>query len=149
MRIVVVYDTVYGNTRAIAEAIGKALPGEAPVWHVRDVQPGDLQSADLLVIGSPTQGALPTAAMQSLIERLGPPAREGGRVAAFDTRLTWGFLERWGGFAAQKMADRLQEKGWALACPPQGFFVRGLRKGPLKRGELDRAAAWAGQIVVS
>lgn len=73
--------------------------------------------------------------------------REGARAATFDTRLTWGFLERWGGFAAPKMADVLKEKGWTPAGEPGGFFVKGLKRGPLKRGEADRAAAWARSIV--
>jgi hypothetical protein len=41
------------------------------------------------------------------------------------------------------MADALKEKGWTLAGEPGGFIVKGLKKGPLKRGEAERAAAWA------
>jgi hypothetical protein len=67
-------------------------------------------------------------------------------VATFDTRLAWPFLERWGGFAAPKMADSLEERGWVLAAPPEGFIVKGLKKGPLKQGELDRATAWAREL---
>ena len=149
MKALVVYDSVYGNTRTIAQAIGDALPGEVQVLHVSQVNSDDLETIDLLVIGSPTHGALPTEAVLDLIEKVGPPAREGSRVATFDTRLTWGFLERWGGFAASKLADRLREKGWTLASAPEGFFVRGLKKGPLKRGETDRAAVWARGLVDS
>jgi flavodoxin I len=147
MKAVVVYDSVYGNTRAIAQGIGAALPGEVQVLHVDQVHAGDLEAVDLLIIGSPTHGALPTEAVQGLMNRMGPPAFEGARVATFDTRLSWIFLERWGGFAAPKMADKLKEKGWALAGAPQGFIVKGLKKGPLKRGETDRAAAWARTLV--
>jgi flavodoxin I len=143
MKIMVVYDSIYGNTKTIAEAIGDAIPGEVEVVRAGQVNVGDLEAVDLLFIGTPTHGALPTEAVQDLVERIGPPAHEGAKVATFDTRLTWGFLERWGGFAAPKMADALKEKGWTLAGAPGGFFVRGLRKGPLKRGEVDRAAAWA------
>jgi flavodoxin I len=143
MKTVVVYDSVYGNTEIIARAIGDAIPGEVQVLRVDQVTASDLETVELLVIGSPTHGAMPTEAAQALVERIGSPARDGAKVATFDTRLTWGFLERWGGFAAPKMADTLQEKGWTLAGEPGGFFVKGLRKGPLKRGEADRAAAWA------
>jgi flavodoxin len=143
MKILVVYDSVYGNTEIIARAIGDALANEVQVLRAGQVESGDLESADLLILGSPTHGALPTEAIQSLVEKIEPPAREGARVATFDTRLTWKFLERWGGFAASKMADTLKEKGWTLACAPEGFFVKGLKKGPLKRGEEDRAAVWA------
>jgi flavodoxin len=149
MKTLVVYDSVYGNTEIIARAIGAAIPGEVEVLHVGQVKAGDLETVDLLVIGCPTHGAMPTEAIQSLVDRVGSPARGSARAATFDTRLTWGFLERWGGFAAPKMADALADKGWTLADEPGGFFVKGLRKGPLKPGEEERAAVWAKRLVES
>jgi flavodoxin len=149
MKTLVVYDSVYGNTEIIARAIGDAIPGEVQVLRVSHVNTGDLETVDLLIIGSPTHGALPTEAAQRLVGRIGSPAREGAQAATFDTRLTWKFLERWGGFAAPKMADTLKEKGWTLAGEPGGFFVKGLKKGPLKPGEADRAAVWAKGLVES
>lgn len=143
MKTLVVYDSVYGNTETVARAIGEAIPGEVRVLRVGQVDAADLETVDLLIVGSPTHGALPTQAVQGLIERIGPPARKGAKAATFDTRLTWPFLERWGGFAAPKMADTLKDKGWTPAAEPGGFFVKGLKKGPLKRGEVERAAAWA------
>jgi flavodoxin I len=148
MKTFVVYDSVYGNTEKVAHAIGDAIPGEVRVLRVGQVKAGELETVDLLIIGSPTHGALPTEAVQRLVEKIGPPAREGAQVATFDTRLTWGFLRRWG-FAASKVADKLKEKGWALAGAPEGFFVKGLKKGPLKRGEAERATAWAKEITGS
>jgi flavodoxin len=147
MNTLVVYDSLYGNTEIIARAIGDAIPGEVKVLRVGQMTEDDLRSADLLIIGSPTHGALPTEAVQGLLEKLGTPIRDKAQAATFDTRLTWGFLERWGGFAAPKMADTLRDKGWTLVGEPGGFFVRGLKKGPLKRGEADRAAVWAKGLV--
>jgi flavodoxin len=149
MKTLVVYDSVYGNTEIVARAIGDALPGEVQVLRLGQVNAGDLEAVDLLIIGSPTHGALPTEAAQRLLERIESPVREGARAATFDTRLTWKFLERWGGFAAPKMADTLRGKGWTLVGEPGGFFVKGLKKGPLKRGEAERAAAWAKGLVES
>jgi flavodoxin len=146
MKTLVVYDSVYGNTEIIARAIGDAIPGEVQVLRVGQVNVGDLEHVDLLILGAPTHGSLPSEAAQGLVAKIGPPPREGARLATFDTRLTWGFLKRWG-FAAPKMADTLVEKGWTLAGEPGGFFVRGLKKGPLKRGEAERAAAWAKGLV--
>jgi flavodoxin len=146
MKTLVVYDSIYGNTEIIARAIGDAIPGEVQVLRVGQVNVGDLENVDLLILGAPTHGSLPSEAAQGLVAKIGPPAREGARLATFDTRLTWGFLKRWG-FAAPKMADTLVEKGWTLAGEPGGFFVRGLKKGPLKRGEAERAAAWAKGLV--
>jgi flavodoxin I len=146
MKTLIVYDSIYGNTQAIAQAIGDALPGEVTIVHVTEANVLELKDLELLIIGSPTHGSLPSEAIQGLIEKIGAPAREDAKVATFDTRLTWGFLRRWG-FAASKIADTLQEKGWTLVGTPGGFFVRGLKKGPLKRGEEDRAAAWAKGLV--
>jgi flavodoxin len=143
MKTLVVYDSVYGNTETVARAVGDAIPGAVQVLRIGQVNAADCETADLLIVGSPTHGALPTPAIQGLIERIGSPVREGAKAATFDTRLTWPFLERWGGFAAPKMADSLREKGWTFVAEPGGFFVRGLKKGPLKRGEAERAAAWA------
>ena len=142
MKTLVVYDSVYGNTEIIARAVGGAFPGEVQVLRVGQVNASELESVDLLIIGSPTHGALPTEAVQGLVEKLGAPTREGARVATFDTRLSWGFLRRYG-FAADRMAEALKGMGWTLASEPAGFFVRGLKKGPLKKGEVERAAGWA------
>ncbi len=147
MKTLITYDSVYGNTETIARAISDAIPGEVQVLRVGQVSAGDWETVDLLVIGSPTHGAMPTEAIKGLLARIGPPAREGAQATTFDTRLTWRFLERWGGFAAPKIADALQDKGWTIVGEPAGFFVRGLKKGPLKRGEIERAADWARQIV--
>ena len=146
MKTLVVYDSVYGNTGIIAQAIGDAIPGEVQVLRVGEVNAPELETVDLLILGSPTHGSLPTEAVQRLVEKIGAPARAGAKLATFDTRLSWRFLLRWG-FAAPKLANTLKEKGWTLAGAPEGFFVKGLKKGPLKRGEAERAAAWAKEIV--
>jgi hypothetical protein len=46
-----------------------------------------------------------------------------------------------GGFAAKPISKMLTEKGGNLILPPEGFFVAG-DQGPLKDGELERAADW-------
>ena len=146
MNTLIIYDSLYGNTEAVASAIagalGEALPGQVETRRVSQVREAEWAEADLLVIGSPTHGALPTEAIQALLARIGPPETEGARAATFDTRLTWPFLARWGGFAAEKMADVLDDKGWTVTIEPGGFYVRGLLKGPLKAGEMERATAW-------
>jgi flavodoxin len=142
MKTLVVYDSLYGNTEIIARAIGDVLPGEVQVQRVEQAVAGELEATELLVIGSPTHGSEATEKVQGLMARIGSPTHEGARAATFDTRLTWGFLRRYG-FAADKIATALKEKGWTLVGEEGGFFVRGLKKGPLKKGEEERAAAWA------
>ena len=148
MKILIVYDSLYGNTETIARTIAQALPGDVPMMRAGEADPADLETADLLIIGAPTHGSLPSETARGLIQRIGSPAREGAKLATFDTRLSWGFLKRYG-FAASQMADPLVEKGWTLAVAPEGFIVRGLKKGPLKRGEVERASAWAKQLAES
>jgi flavodoxin len=67
------------------------------------------------------------------------------KVAAFDTRVTSKFAKIFGN-AAGRMAGRLTKKGGDLVVPAEGFFVTGT-KGPLKEGELERAANWAKEIL--
>ena len=50
------------------------------------------------------------------------------------------------GSAARTMAKKLQEKGGSLLLDPESFFVKGM-EGPLRSGELDRAATWARMLV--
>jgi flavodoxin I len=70
---------------------------------------------------------------------------EGVKVAAFDTRVTSKFAKIFGN-AAGRIARQLTKKGGILTAPPEGFFVTAT-KGPLKEGELERAAAWAKGIL--
>jgi hypothetical protein len=50
------------------------------------------------------------------------------------------------GSAAKVMAAKLREKGVSLLVPPVSFFVKGT-EGPLRDGELDRAAVWARMLM--
>lgn len=141
MKVLVVYDSFYGNTEQIARAIGDAIAGEAKVVRVGEVSPSELESVDLLVVGSPTQGGRPTAAIRDVLNEVSKSGVKGVKVAAFDTRVP----ARWAavfGYAAGRIAKALKGKGGTLVASPEGFFVEGT-KGPLKDGELERAAAWA------
>ena len=144
MKALIVYDSVYGNTEKIAKAIGGAITGDVKVLRIGEVNPSGLESIDLLIIGSPTQGGRPTPAIQGFLNKVSEPLLKGINVAAFDTR----FSTRWvGGFgyAAGRIADRLKRNGGTLLASPEGFFVKG-KEGPLKEGELERAAIWAKEV---
>jgi len=141
MKVVIIYDSVYGNTASIAKAMGAAIGGEARVSRVRDVDASNLEPADVLVIGSPTLGGRPSQPIQDLLRDLPESLVKGAKVAAFDTRYTGKFVKMFG-FAADRIAEHLTSKGALLALPPEAFYVTG-KKGPLKDGELERAAVWA------
>lgn len=138
MRSLIIYDSTYGNTEKVAQAISQAIAGE--VRRVGLVSPSDLKGFDLVVIGSPTMGGKPTEAIQALLKAAGPVLK-GAQVATFDTRLTAKWVRIFN-YAAPRMAGSLKEMGATLLGSPEGFFVLG-KQGPLKDGELERAAAWA------
>ena len=152
MKQLVVYDSAFGNTKAIARAIGDALGDTAQiVWAVgTDVSVFD--GADLVVVGSPTQGGRPTSAIARLLDELPEGALAGLQTAAFDTRFapeTQGigirFLMRLIGYAAPRIARQLRSKGGSALVEPEGFIVE-KKDGPLKQGELERAARWAAAL---
>lgn len=154
MKVLVVYDSVYGNTEKVARAIGEALVSsdKVKVLTAGKVSLSDLNSVDILIVGSPTHGGRPTPETTKFLNSLKPDSLKGIRVASFDTGISsqgkgvgLKLLVRVFGYAASRIAKELEAKGGKLAVPPEGFFVEG-REGPLKDGELKRASGWAKKI---
>lgn len=152
MKTLVLYDSVFGNTEKIAQSIAAALGTQAvPVSQVDAAQ---LRGLDLLVVGSPTRKFSPTEGIRQFLNNLPENHLAGARVAAFDTRIAlevieskiFRFIVDKGGYAAQTIAKTLARKGGALAAPGEGFYVTD-EQGPLKDGELERAAHWANKII--
>jgi flavodoxin len=152
MKALVIYDSVFGNTEKIARAIAAALGSEAAVEILRANQATNdrLAGVDLLVVGSPTRGFRPTEDLAGFLKRIPAQALTGMKVAAFDTRFKADELEsagvrfvvKTGGYAAKRIAGQLKRAGGSLIVPPEGFYVEDI-EGPLKDGELERAASWA------
>jgi flavodoxin len=140
MRALVIYDSLYGNTARIAQAIGAALSAEVhPISEVKAIP----TKLDLLVIGGPTQMHGIDQPLKNFLIKLSGQTVEDLAVAAFDTRYHW--PEFLSGSAAKEIAQRLEENGAHLVAEPESFFVDG-KEGPLSEGELDRATQWAGQL---
>jgi flavodoxin len=148
MKALILYDSVYGNTEKIARAVAEAITpsGEVKVLQVGEANPSELESTDLLIVGSPTHAGRPTPAVQDFLNKV-PKLSQDINVAAFDTRITTK-LVRVFGYAAGRIAGNLKKKGGTLIASPEGFLVTGT-KGPLKEGELQRAAGWAKGILES
>lgn len=155
MNATVVYDSFFGNTEQIAQAIGKGLgtAAEVKVLRVTEAKAGHLAGGNVLVVGSPTRGFRPSEALQKWLKGLPANSLAGMKVAAFDTGfaladIKQGFLRvlvKWFGYAAKPIAVQLQKKGGPLVLPPEDFWVLGT-EGPLKQGELERAAAWGQRL---
>jgi len=147
MNALIVYDSTYGNTEKIAKAIGAAIGGTVRVVRISEADAAALGKADLLVVASPTTGGRPTEAMLALLNGLPAGSLKNVRVASVDTRLKAKWVKIFG-YAAEKIAVRLQKCGGKPVAQPEGFIVNG-SKGPLADGELERAAAWARGIAGS
>lgn len=151
MKVLIVYESFFGNTEKIALAMDKAL-GAHNVETVRasEVKPERLAGLDLLIVGSPTRAFRPTKAITDFLKGIPSGGLKGVRVAAFDTRIALEdtksrflrFVVGIFGYAAKPISDKLVKKEGLLVIPPEGFFVKG-SEGPLKEGELERAAGWA------
>jgi flavodoxin I len=153
MKTLVVYDSKFGNTEKVARIIAKAI--DAQVFYVRQVAPWLIKSADLMIVGSPTQGGRPTQLLQDFLSRLPNDALLGCRVAAFDTRFAiqdhgtgLRVLMRVIGFAAGKLMKGLEAKGGSKVVEPEGFIVESTQ-GPLGPGEQDRAGRWAQAVLAA
>jgi Flavodoxin len=169
MKVTVLFESDYGNTAAIADAIAEGLRPHTQV-ELRPVDGGSVD-ADLLVVGAPThvhglpsarsrktlerQAAEreakgetlayhPTAAMRRFIDDI--PAGDGRKVACFDTRFDRSVILT--GSAAQAMARKLRSRGYELVSAPESFFVVDT-KGPLVDGEVERAKAWGASLVTA
>jgi flavodoxin len=151
MKTLVIFDSEFGNTRKVAEAVGAAILG-ADVVFIKDVKPEALGKYDCVIVGAPTQRLNFTEGMGEFLDAIPPDGLKGVKVAAFDTRISIPdikggasrfaarmFLHR---YAAKPIAAKLNEKGGIEVTEPEGFFVLDT-EGPLKDGELERAAAWA------
>jgi hypothetical protein len=164
MRAVIIYESMYGNTHLIAEAIARGVqPGnDVTVVPVAGATSGLLDWADLVVVGGPThvhgmsrantrktavgqsdkhggQPALdPDAEGPGLRDWFGSLGRVSGRAAAFDTRLAGPAI--FTGRACKAIAGLLEQHGLMLIGRAESFLVTSDSK--LQPGEEDRAQEW-------
>jgi len=159
MQAIVVYESVWGNTAAAAQAIAEGL-GEGTQAFATDAVPAEiLADADLIVAGSPvfafslpsegmrqqilkseTDGPPPDLSHPSLRSWLDglPPGR--GHAAAFETRIWWSPRG-----ATGTIEKKLAAAGYRRVLKAEKFIVAD-RYGPLREGELARARAWGREL---
>ncbi|WP_433685276.1 flavodoxin family protein [Nocardia sp. CA-119907] len=163
MRARVVYESMFGNTAAIAKAIAAGLGeyGEVEVLDVATAAQRPAPTVDLLVVGAPTHAfgmsrtrtrrdaaartEAPVAVDIGMREWLDAalPVLPGSRAAAFGTKTA---KPSWlPGSAARGAGKRLRRLGYDLVDAPADFRVEGTL-GPLAAGELERARAWADRV---
>jgi flavodoxin len=147
MKALVVYDSTYGNTRQIAEAIGGALADRYDV-HVQLVtnQPEVTQDVSLLLVGAPTHAHGISQPMRQFLDSLPQDAVRGMAAATFDTRFHKPKLLV--GAASEGIARRLRKQGARIVMEPESFWVES-GEGPLEAGEVERADGWARMLALS
>ena len=170
MYALVVYESMFGNTHAVATHIGEGIGTvfEATVVPVHEATPQQIIAAGLVVVGGPTHvhgmssersraGAVDMAAKDEALELdpdalgeglrdwfgdLGDDAGAGRLAAAFDTRVHASTLIT--GQASSGIAKRLRSHGFRLVVDRESFFVD--KSNHLEPDEADRATAWGEQI---
>ncbi len=163
MSTLVVYESMFGNTRDVAQAIALGL-GDASAVEVREVgSVGELPTdLDLLVVGGPThafsmsrestradaatkphEGDIisTTIGLREWIQALPAPTHPVS-VATFDTRVRHPRLP---GSAAKAASKALKARGYLVVSAPETFDVDGMT-GPLYPGETARATAWGASL---
>jgi hypothetical protein len=164
MRAVIVYESMYGNTRRIAESIADGLGTtmSVSVIGVSEADPRTLADADLVVVGGPTHlhGMSRASTRKSAVNAAKSPAHlldvEPGamgaglrdwfgslgdysvKAAAFDTRLDGPAALT--GRASKGVAHQLREHGFDLIAEPASFIVT--RRDELEPDERARARDW-------
>jgi flavodoxin len=150
MQSLIIYDSKFGNTEKIAEAIARGVGSVSEVRVTSTGAPQALDSqVDLVLVGGPTQNHRPSAGLRAFLAAL-PVGLGRIQVACFDTRYRGPALIM--GSAASAAAKALSKKGAEVIAPPESFFI--IRHGPmeaqtLESGEIERAESWGRAIATS
>jgi flavorubredoxin len=159
MNAVVVYESHWGNTAAIAQAIADGIGSGARALNTDEATPEVVAGADLIVAGSPViafalprDGSLTQIAhdekapvppdvshqlLRTWLDNL-PVGR--GFAAAFETRIWWSLRG-----ATGTIESKLKDAGYERLVPGERFIVAG-GYGPLRDGELERARWWGTEL---
>jgi flavorubredoxin len=159
MNAIVVYESHFGNTAAVARAIAEGIGPEARALDTDHAGDEALAGVDLIVAGAPVMAfGLPRESMRkqvagdqkaptppdvshpmlrSWLDDL-PPGY--GWAAAFETRIWWSPRG-----ATGTIESKLKRAGYRRLAHSQRFIVAGAY-GPLRDGELERARSWGAAL---
>lgn len=154
--IVLVYDSLFGNTAIIAKELAdtaRSLGNDLVEMRVNDVDNQLLKNASYLIIGAPTQSFNASKPMLEFLETVDPDTVRNKKTIVFDTRIALDSIDskflRWlvhrGGYATAPISKKLKKKG-AIIIGAQGFTVTD-REGPLAEGEIERASQWLREVL--
>jgi NAD(P)H dehydrogenase (quinone) len=145
-KVIVVYESKYGNTKRVAEAIVQGVQrveGTEPMLsEIKGVDPNAIRSYDAVVIGGPNHMGGPTRGVKKFIDNLSKLSLEGKKFAVFDTYLGGDFEK-----ATKKMEQRVREKAPAMNMAAPGLSIKVEEmKGPIAEGELPKCEEFGAKI---
>jgi hypothetical protein len=162
-KALVVFESMFGNTEQIAQAVAEGLRASMPVEVTEVINAPADPPADisLIVVGGPTEAFSMSRATTraDAVRQGGRPGREelglrewltalpsrhrDSGLATFDTKIDK--MRHLPGSAAKGAAKAGRHHGLEVVIPPESFFVHDTA-GPLIDGELDRARAWGRRL---
>jgi len=137
-KVIVIYESKYGNTKQAAEEIIAGIKETAAIEvilsEVKQVNFDDVIAADAILIGSPNHWGGHTGGIKKFIDELGKINLNHVPVAVFDTYINRDFEK-----AVKKMEKQLTEKvlSLKLVTPGLSIKVKGAR-GPVLEEELPK-----------
>lgn len=146
-RAIVVYESIYGNTKKIAESIAEGMKQsgniECEVMKTGEIHhTDDLAAYDIIIIGCPNHNQEPARNMLKFLDRVAIVGLKGKTGAAFDT-YTGGNK----GVALKKLEAVIQDKVPGLSLVVEGFSALvDDRKGPLAKNETARALDFGSRL---
>jgi flavorubredoxin len=148
LKVIVVYDTKYGNTKLVAEKIVVGMMEvkgvETAINDVKKVNLKEVADSDVLLIGSPNHVGKPARGIEVFIDKLGKMDLKTKWVGVFDTHVAEDNRPH------AKMEDRIAEKLPGLKLKTSGLSIKvksGLSmKGPIEEGELPKCVDFGKKI---
>jgi len=153
MKGLIVFDSYFGNTKSVADAIAgqvRAEGHEVTVVSARDGKPWEI-TADFLFVGSPTRIGRPTGRVRKFVKKLDRQQWGAKPVAAFDTYMAANpedpKSKKWTEYGAGYLLhDVLKVKGFNVRSPPLKCLVTD-SKGPLASDALDKARQYTHEFL--
>ena len=144
VKVIVIYESKYGNTKQVAEKIAEGIREaegvEVALREIKDVD--EIFNYDVVLIGSPNHFGGPTSGVKKFIDKFGKLSLKGNSFAVFDTYIR-GDSEK----AVKKMEKRINEK-----IPESKLLTAGLSikvqgiKGPVPEEELSRCMEFGNKV---
>jgi flavorubredoxin len=148
MKVLVIYDSKYGNTKIAAENILEGLKQvediEGKISYVKEVDSQNVGSYDVLILGAPNHMGSPSRTIKKFFDKLAELDLKTEEVAVFGT---YSGRIRVTDRAVKKLEKRVEKTlpKVKLLLPSLSIRVKGVT-GPVAEGELTRCKDFGNRI---